>query len=75
MREAYGRSDATNYTDEVIACCGIMQLAFLTGFYGGFASWTYYYYILIIGLAAIATRGSLFSRADFPDRDRGRYWR
>ena len=58
MREAYGRSDATNYTDEVIACCGIMQLAFLTGFYGGFASWTYYYYILIIGLAAIATRGS-----------------
>ena len=58
MREAYGRSDAMNYADEVIACCGIMQFAFLTAFYGGFTSWTYYYYILIIGLAAIATRGS-----------------
>ncbi len=42
---------------EVVACCGIMHLSFLTLFYGDRASWTYYYYILIIGLAAMATRG------------------
>ena len=42
---------------EIVACCGIMHLSFLTLFYGDRASWTYYYYILIIGLAAAATRG------------------
>jgi hypothetical protein len=42
---------------EVIACCGIMHLSFLTLFYGAWASWTYYYYILIIGLVSVATRG------------------
>ena len=42
---------------EVIACCGIMHLSFLTSFYGALASWTYYYYILIIGLVAVAARG------------------
>ena len=42
---------------EIVACCGIMHLSFLTLFYADHASWTYYYYILIIGLAATATRG------------------
>ena len=42
---------------EVIACCGVMHLSFLALFYGDFASWTYYYYILIIGLVAVAARG------------------
>jgi hypothetical protein len=42
---------------ELIACCGVMHLCFLTLFYGDFASWTYYYYILIIGLVAVAARG------------------
>jgi hypothetical protein len=42
---------------EVIACCGIMHLSFLTSFYGAWASWTYYYHILIIGLVAVAARG------------------
>jgi hypothetical protein len=45
------------YGDEVVACCGIMQLTFLTAFYADFMSWTYYYYILIIGLAGLAARG------------------
>jgi hypothetical protein len=39
---------------EIIACCGIMHLSFLTMFYGAWASWTYYYSILIIGLVAVA---------------------
>jgi hypothetical protein len=53
------RSPSTTraYGDEVVACCGIMQLTFLTAFYADFASWTYYYYILIIGLAGLAARG------------------
>ena len=42
---------------EVVACCGIMHLAFLTSFYGDFMSYTYYYYILIIGLIALSARG------------------
>ena len=42
---------------ELIACCGVMHLSFLALFYGDFASWTYYYYILIIGLVAVAARG------------------
>ena len=48
------RSSANIYRDEVIACCAIMQVAFLAVFYGDFMSWTYYYYILIVGLAGLA---------------------
>jgi hypothetical protein len=43
--------------DELIACCGGMHLVFLTTFYADFMSWTYYYYILVIGLVAISARG------------------
>ena len=57
LRQLRGPSDTKVYSDEVVACCGIMQLAFLTTFYGDFMSWTYYYYILIIGLAGLAARG------------------
>jgi hypothetical protein len=45
------------FGDEVIACCGIMHVAFVTTFYADFMSWTYYYYVLIIGLAGLAARG------------------
>jgi len=45
------------YRDEVIVCCAIMQLTFLTVFYADFASWTYYYYVLIISLAGLAASG------------------
>jgi hypothetical protein len=48
-------SDEVN--TELIACCGIMHLSFLTYFYGAPFSWCYYYYILIIGLVAMANRG------------------
>jgi hypothetical protein len=42
---------------EVVACCGIMHVLFLTMFYADRMSYTYYYYILIIGLVALAARG------------------
>jgi hypothetical protein len=56
-RLARDKSGTPTYSDEIIACCGIMQLTFLTTFYADFMSWTYYYYILIIGLAGLAARG------------------
>jgi len=54
VRQARRSSAANSYRDEVIACCAIMQVAFLAVFYGDFMSWTYYYYILIVGLAGLA---------------------
>ncbi len=57
LRLALSPSQTRANVDEVVACCGIMQLTFLSTFYADFMSWTYYYYILIIGLAAFAARG------------------
>ena len=56
-RLARGLAATYGVDTEVVACCGIMHLTFLTSFYGAFMSWTYYYYILIIGLMAVATSG------------------
>jgi hypothetical protein len=53
-RRSSGNED---FGDEIIACCGIMHMTFLTIFYAAWMSWTYYYYILIIGLACLASRG------------------
>jgi hypothetical protein len=61
LRKAGGSSDSKAYGDEVVICCGIMQLAFLVAFYGDFMSWTYYYYILIIGLVGLAAHGGRFA--------------
>jgi hypothetical protein len=57
LRQA--RSSFTNIsrTEEVVICCGIMQCVFLSVFYGDFMSWTYYYYILIVGLAGYSVLG------------------
>jgi hypothetical protein len=57
VRGFRGAIDANAYTEEVVACCAIMQCAFLLTFYGDFMSWTYYYYILIIGLVGFSVRG------------------
>jgi hypothetical protein len=56
-RLARGAAARADLNAEVVACCGIMHIVFLTMFYGNFMSYTYYYYILIIGLAALAARG------------------
>jgi hypothetical protein len=57
LRQVHSPSDTKDYRDEAIACCGVMQLIFLTAFYADFMSWTYYYYILIIGLVGVSARG------------------
>jgi hypothetical protein len=43
---------------ELVVCCAIMHLTFISCFYGDWMSWTYYYYILIIGLVALAAVGA-----------------
>ncbi len=40
--------------DEIILCCGIMQTLFVLRFFGPPASWTYYPYMLVMGVAASA---------------------
>lgn len=57
LRLARHPSTAEDCGDEVITCCGVMHLTFLTAFYADWMSWTYYYYILVIGLAGLAARG------------------
>jgi hypothetical protein len=54
LRQTRRSHETRAYGNEVVVCCAIMQLAFLTTFYGDFMSWTYYYYILIIGLTGVA---------------------
>jgi hypothetical protein len=44
-------------TDEVVLCCAILQLSFVWLFFGGFFSWFYYLYLLLIGAAIAATWG------------------
>ncbi len=57
LRAARRPGGHDDFKAEVLACCGLMHLLFLTSFYGDFMSYTYYYYIFAIGLVAISTRG------------------
>jgi hypothetical protein len=57
LRLLGGPPSTRAYGDEVVASCGILHFTFVTAFYADFASWTYYYYVLIIGLAGLAARG------------------
>ena len=38
--------------DEIIFCCGVLQTLFVLRFFGPPASWTYYPYLLVMGVAA-----------------------
>ncbi len=41
--------------DEIIFCCGVLQTLFVLRFFGPPASWTYYPYLLVMGVAATST--------------------
>ena len=41
--------------DEVVACCALIHAAFVTLAFGNAFSWPYYYYVLILGLAAASS--------------------
>jgi len=47
-----GRQAPANY--EIVLTCALLHVGFLVCFYGAPASWTYYAYILVMGVAATA---------------------
>jgi len=44
-------------TDEIVLTCTIEHLAFILIFFGNRWTWVYYYAVMILGLAAMASRG------------------
>ncbi len=46
---------------ELVITCAIMHVTFVTLFYGHPAAWTYYPYLLTIGIVATSARGSTFT--------------
>jgi hypothetical protein len=48
--------------DECVLTCAILQVAFITVFFGTQVSWRYYCYILVMGVAAISVRDLLAAR-------------
>jgi hypothetical protein len=55
----YARSSAA---DEFVLTCAILQVAFITVFFGTQVSWRYYCYILVMGVAATSIRDLLAAR-------------
>jgi len=45
-------SAPTRTRDEIIFCCGLLQTLFVLRFFGPPMSWTYYPYLLVMGVAA-----------------------
>jgi hypothetical protein len=48
--------------DELVLTCAILQVAFITLFFGTEVSWRYYCYILVMGVAATSIRDLLAAR-------------
>jgi hypothetical protein len=53
--------DAFGADDEFVLTCAVLQVAFITVFFGTQVSWQYYSYILVMGVAATSIR-DLWSR-------------
>lgn len=51
------RPGTTDLGGEIVACTATMHVVFVTTFYASWASWTYYYFVLVVGLVAVSTRG------------------
>ena len=54
-------SDMERRVLEIIVTCTAMHLAFVCVFFGNAWSWTYYFYVLIMGLMAVARRSPLWA--------------
>ena len=55
IRLARGRSNGDGMRDhEMVACCAVLHVVFVTCFFGQRMSWTYYFAILVLGLAVRA---------------------
>ena len=47
------RTEEQSRADEIVACCAALHVVFVTCLFGQRMSWTYYFTILILGLAAM----------------------
>lgn len=48
--------------DEIVFCCALLQTLFVLRFFGPPASWTYYPYVLVMGVAAASVMNSIATR-------------
>jgi hypothetical protein len=46
---------------EIVVCTALIHILYITMLYAGRMSWTYYYSLMIVGLAALASRGRSFA--------------
>jgi hypothetical protein len=52
------RGDAN---EEIIVTCAVMHIAFVCAFFGNAWSWSYYFYVLIMGLMVVAGRCKIWT--------------
>lgn len=53
---------ASHLRDEIVFCCAILQTLFVLRFFGPPTSWTYYPYIVVMGVAAACMMNSVTAR-------------
>ena len=54
--------EAVHLRDEIVFCCAILQTLFVLRFFGPPTSWTYYPYIVVMGVAAASRMNSVTAR-------------
>jgi hypothetical protein len=52
------RDESDRTRDEIIFCCAVLQILFVLRIFGPPLSWTYYPYIVVMGLAASSSLGT-----------------
>jgi hypothetical protein len=53
----FGDVERADRTPEVILTCAVLYLSFILFFFGNESSWTYYFFMVVLGLAASARLG------------------
>ncbi len=56
------RGEPGGRSNEMVVTCAVLHAVFICALYGGVSSWEYYSYILLLGLAAAATLGTMLAR-------------
>jgi hypothetical protein len=51
-------ADQSNRISEVILTCAVLHLSFIFLFFGNASTWTYYFYMVVLGLAALPRLGT-----------------
>jgi hypothetical protein len=62
-RTSFPLNNSPDHTrDEIIFCCAVLQTLFVLRFFGPPTSWTYYPYIVVMGVAAASAMNSVTAR-------------